>query len=161
MAGLAKVCAVAELEDGVRVFIENEAGSRLKNIYDDRSLVLRRTVEVSRAYPYPYGFVIGTRSGDGDCVDCFVITATALPSGTTIDCDIAGLLEQVEDGEVDHKVLAVPAGESTTLDAAVVATLREFVTGVFAHVPGKRMEIGPLRGPDAAAAYLRACAEAP
>jgi len=158
---LAKVGALRIAGDGVRVFIENEAGSRLKNIYDDRSLIYRRTVEVSRAYPYPYGFVIGTRSGDGDCVDCFVITAAALPSGTTVDCDIAGLLEQVEDGEVDHKVLAVPAGESLTLDEAVAATLRAFVTGVFAHVPGKRMEIGRLLGPDAAAAYLHACAEAP
>lgn len=96
----------------MHVFIENEAGSRAKNIYDDRSLVYQRTVEVSRAYPYPYGFVIGTRSGDGDCVDCFVLTDAALPSGSTVECDVVGLLEQVEDGEIDHKVLAVQAGRT-------------------------------------------------
>jgi len=53
----------------LRVFIENEAGSRRKNIYDERTVTYLRTVDVSRAYPFPYGFVIGTRSGD--CVDCF------------------------------------------------------------------------------------------
>ncbi|MDP2409751.1 MAG: inorganic diphosphatase [Pseudolabrys sp.] len=141
----------------MRVFIENEAGSRAKNIYDDRSLVFQRTVEVSRAYPFPYGFVIGTRSGDGDCVDCFVLTGKGLPSGSTVECDVVGLLEQVEDGEVDHKVLAVLAGETATLDDALAAKLRDFVRGVFAHVPGKRMEIGRLLGRAEAEAYIRAC----
>lgn len=145
--------------DGVRVFIENEAGSHVKNIYDDRSLVYQRTVEVSRAYPFPYGFVIGTRSGDGDCVDCFVLTEAALVSGSTVECDVVGLLEQVEDGEVDHKVLAVLAGETARLDDAVAARLRDFVNGVFAHVPGKRMEIGRLLGRTEAEAYIRACSD--
>ncbi len=143
----------------MRVFIENEAGSRAKNIYDDRSLVYQRTVEVSRAYPFPYGFVIGTRSGDGDCVDCFVLTGKALASGSTVECDVVGLLEQVEDGEIDHKVLAVPAGQTAPLDDALAATLRDFVRGVFAHVPGKRMEIGRLLGRAEAEAFLRTSAD--
>jgi inorganic pyrophosphatase len=141
----------------LRVFIENEAGSRRKNIYDERTLVYQRTDEVSRAYPYPYGFVIGTRSGDGDCVDCFVLTETALTSGSIVDCEPLGLLEQVEDGEIDHKALTVPAGERFALDDAVVAALKEFINGVFAHVPGKRMQIGRLLGRDAAEAYIREC----
>ena len=94
----------------MRVFIENEAGSRRKNIYDERTLAHLRTVEVSAAYPFPYGFVLGTISGDGDAVDCFVLTETPLPSGTIVECQPVGLLEQIEDGEIDHKVLAVPPG---------------------------------------------------
>ena len=141
----------------MRVFIENEAGSRRKNIYDESTLVYQRTDEVSRAYPYPYGFVIGTRSGDGDCVDCFVLTTAALTSGSIVDCEPLGMLEQVEDGEVDHKVLAVPRGEHLVLDDAVVAALKDFIYGVFAHVPGKRMQIGGLLGRAEAEAYLRAC----
>jgi hypothetical protein len=31
------------------------------------------------------------------------------------------------------------------LDEAVVARVRAFIAGVFAHVPGKRMELGRLR----------------
>jgi len=141
----------------LRVFIENEAGSRAKNTYDERTLAHLDASEVSRAYPYPYGFVIGTRSGDGECVDCFVLTTAPLKSGAIVDCEPVGLLEQVEDGEVDHKVLAVPAGEHFTLDDAVVAALKDFIAGVFTHVPGKTMQIGRLLGRAEAQSYLQAC----
>ena len=141
----------------MRVFIENEAGSRRKNIYDERTLAHLRTVEVSAAYPFPYGFVLGTISGDGDAVDCFVLTETPLPSGTIVECQPVGLLEQIEDGEIDHKVLAVPPGTDARLDASMLAAVRTFIAGVFAHVPGKRMEIGRLLDRPAAEAYLRKC----
>lgn len=141
----------------MQVFIENQAGSRRKNIYDERTLKHLRTVDVSASYPYPYGFVIGTTSGDGDAVDCFVLSSQPVVAGTTLECDPIGLLEQVEDGEIDHKVLAVPAGTSATIDETVVAALKEFVSGVFSHVPDKRMEIGRLLGKEAAESYLRQC----
>jgi inorganic pyrophosphatase len=67
----------------MQVFIENQAGSRRKNIYDERTLRHLRTVDVSASYPYPYGFVIGTVSGDADAVDCFVLTSEPLIAGTT------------------------------------------------------------------------------
>jgi inorganic pyrophosphatase len=141
----------------MRVFIENEAGSRRKNVYDERTLAHLRTVEVSAAYPFPYGFVLGTVSGDGDAVDCFVLTATTLASGTTVDCEPIALVEQIEDGEIDHKVLAVPRGAETRLDDAAVAAIRTFIAGVFAHVPGKRMDIGRVLDQSAAEAYLSKC----
>ena len=145
----------------MRVFIENEAGTRRKNIYDERTLAHLRTVEVSAAYPFPYGFVLGTISGDGDAVDCFVLTETPLPSGTIVECQPVGLLEQIEDGEIDHKVLAVPPGTDARLDASMLAAVRTFIAGVFAHVPGKRMEIGRLLDRPAAEAYLRKCRDGP
>jgi inorganic pyrophosphatase len=141
----------------MQVFIENEAGSRRKNIYDERTLRHLRTVDVSASYPYPYGFVIGTVSGDDDAVDCFVLTAEPLIAGTTLECDPIGLLEQVEDGEIDHKVLAVPSGASATIDEATIVALKKFISGDFAHIPNKRMEIGRFLGRDAAENYLRQC----
>lgn len=144
----------------MRVFIENEAGSRRKRIFDERTLVHLRTVDVSAAYPYPYGFVLDTLSGDGDAVDCFVLTQTPLRSGATIDCEPVGLLEQVEDGEIDHKVLAILPGGDARLDAPVVAALKAFIAGVFAHVPGKRMTVGRLLDRQAAEAYLGQCRDA-
>jgi inorganic pyrophosphatase len=144
-------------DEWMRVFIENEAGSRRKNIYDERTLAHLRSIEVSAAYPFPYGFVLGTVSGDGDAVDCFVLTETPLRSGTIVECEPAGLLEQIEDGEIDHKVLAVLPGTDARLDAAMLAAVRTFIAGVFAHVPGKRMEIGRLLDWPAAEAYLRKC----
>ena len=141
----------------MRVFIENQAGSRRKNIYDERTLRHLRTVDVSASYPYPYGFVIGTTSGDGDAVDCFVLTSEPLSAGITLECDPIGLLEQIEDGEIDHKVLAVPSGAAATINDGVVAALKVFISGVFSHIPDKRMEIGRLLDRNAAESYLRQC----
>jgi CubicO group peptidase (beta-lactamase class C family)/inorganic pyrophosphatase len=141
----------------VQVFIENEAGSAQKHTYDERTLALLRSETVSRAYPFPYGFVLGTRSGDGDAVDCFVISGGTLASGAIVACEAVALLEQVEDGETDHKILAVPAGAPAVIDDDVLAALTDFISGVFAHVPGKQMRVGRLLGRDAAEAYVRAC----
>ena len=56
----------------MRVLIENEAGSRRKNTYDETSLLWLKAEDVSAAYPFPYGFEVGTKAGDGDAADCFV-----------------------------------------------------------------------------------------
>lgn len=144
----------------MRVLIENEAGSRRKNTYDERTLRLLGTAEVSAAYPFAYGFVIGTRAGDGDAADCFVISKRKLSAGETVACEPLALVEQIEDGETDHKVIAAPVGETALIDEAVAAAIRAFAANVFSHVPGKRMEIGRLLGADAARDYLRACGEA-
>lgn len=140
----------------MRVLIENEAGSRRKNTYDETTFALVKTEDVSAAYPFPYGFIIGTKAGDADAADCFVLTRQKLSSGAIVECEPAGLLEQVEDGETDHKVLGLIAGEAYPLADAETA-LRHFVSHVFAHVPGKRMTIGRLLGPQEAREYLRAC----
>jgi inorganic pyrophosphatase len=141
----------------VQVLIENEAGSSDKNTFDERTLQFLHRARVSRAYPYPYGFVLGTRGGDGDAVDCFVLTTAILRSGSVVACEPLGLLEQIEDGEIDHKVLAAVAGETVALDAAVVTAVTDFITGVFAHIPGKRMTIGRLLPRADAEAYLQRC----
>jgi inorganic pyrophosphatase len=141
----------------MQVFIENEAGSREKRTFDERSLQHLKTATVSAPYPFPYGFVLGTVSGDGDAVDCFVLTSRPLASGSTVACTAVGLLEQVEDGETDHKVVAVPEGEPETVTPPQEAALRAFVGAVFAHVPGKTMTVGRLLGRNAAEDYVRQC----
>jgi inorganic pyrophosphatase len=141
----------------VQVFIENEAGSREKNTYDEHTLAHLRRETVSHAYPFPYGFVLGTRSGDGDAVDCFVLTSEGLVSGAIVSCEAVALLEQIEDGETDHKILAVLTGAQADIGQDVLEALTDFIGGVFAHVPDKQMRIGRLLGREAAEAYVTAC----
>ena len=140
-----------------QVFVENEAGSPTKNTYDETTLKLVGSEKVAAPYPYHYGFVLNTRSGDGDAVDCFVVTDRALHSGDVVECSPVHLLEQIEDGEVDHKVLCVPAGSQAVIEDGAVATIRAFVAAVFAHIPGKRMQTGSLLGKAEAVRYVRAC----
>lgn len=139
----------------IKVFIENEACSSIKNTYDEKKLELLHSAEVARPYPYPYGFAPDTLSGDGDCVDCLVITEKALRSRDLVACTPVHLLEQHEDGEVDHKILCVVAGDPDIVADSALTAIRAFITSVFSHIPGKRMELGLLHGAAEAVQYVR------
>ena len=65
----------------MKVFIENEAGSDKKNLYNEKTLEYKKTVTVSKKYPYAYGFILNTTSEDGDNVDAFIITDKKLKAG--------------------------------------------------------------------------------
>jgi inorganic pyrophosphatase len=140
----------------VTIFIQNEAGSNQKHYHDEKTLEWKRTVAVSVRYPFPYGFVIGTTSPDGCNVDCFVITETPLKTGQLVQCEPLGLMEQMEDGQEDHNVLARPVGESGVVDSEVREKLTRFVEAVFAHVTGKEISVGRFLGSEAAKAHIAA-----
>lgn len=145
----------------LRVFIENEAGSCVKHHHDEENLVLLRTEVVQAPYPFPYGFVPGTRAPDGDCIDCFVITGRSLHTGDLVDCVPFGLMEQTEAGLVDHNLLAVPAGEVVPDLETLRPVLSEFVVRVFAGMPGRETTVGRFLSAGEARAYLAAGAPPP
>ena len=126
----------------MKVFIENEAGSREKNIFNKKTFEYKKTYTVSAPYPFPYGFVIDTTSGDGDNLDCFVLTNQHLKSRDIVEVEPVGMFEQIEDGKEDHKVLACPQGESWIIDEKTQNILKKFVKKVFSHLPNKVISIG-------------------
>jgi inorganic pyrophosphatase len=150
MNELAFGCAVKT----VSVFIQNEAGSCLKHYHDEKTLAWQRTVTVSCAYPFPYGFVIGTTAEDGCNIDCFVVTSTALKTGEVVQCEVIGLMEQFEDGTIDHNVLARLPGESTVVTEAIERALAAFVAHVFDHIEGKQIGVGQFLGPNDAEVHI-------
>jgi inorganic pyrophosphatase len=129
----------------VKVFIQNEAGSVIKNMHNEKTLELTGMARVSCAYPFPYGFILDTTGDDGLNVDCFVLTNTPLRSGQVVECEPIGLMEQIEDGEEDHNVLAAIQGEEERLDGRTQQILIEFVRHVFDHIPGKTIQAGTFR----------------
>jgi inorganic pyrophosphatase len=145
----------------MKVFIENEAGSRVKHEHDEKTLQLKGTTIVSRAFPWPYGFVLDTTGEDGDNVDCFVLTGKGLRTGEIVECEPVGLIEQIEDGEVDHKIFAQLKGETAVLDQRTQDTFKDFASHVFEHVPAKTMKIGGCFGAETAIDYVARHADAP
>jgi inorganic pyrophosphatase len=139
----------------MKVFIQNEAGSFVKNFYDEKTLKFTGTARVSRAYPLPYGFILNTTGDDGLSVDCFVLTKTSLHTGQIVECDSVGLMEQIEDGKEDHNVLAVIRGEEERLDSKTKQRLIEFVSHVFDHVAGKTVLAGNFRDRESVIDYIR------
>jgi inorganic pyrophosphatase len=140
----------------VRVFIQNEAGSNQKHYHDEKTLEWKRVATVSSAYPFPYGFIVGTSADDGCSVDCFVLTASRLRTGQVVDCQVVGLMEQFEDGHEDHNVLAVLPASPVDISEQMQARLSQFVMDVFKHIPGKRIAVGQFAGPQAAESYVKA-----
>jgi len=151
----------------MKIFIENEAGSDQKNLYHEKTLEYRKTVTVSREYPYPYGFMLNTTSGDGDNVDVFVITDKKLKQGQIVECEPVGLMEQLEKSwaeskreieETDHNVLAVPKGEEQNIvDEEVKARLTAFVLHVFDHVRKNKTRVGDFLDKKTALQYIEKC----
>jgi inorganic pyrophosphatase len=67
-------------------------------------------------YPANYGFIPGTKmdkakGGDGDALDVFVLCASA-PSGTVMEVEPIGIIELLDAGERDDKVVAIPVDRS-------------------------------------------------
>ena len=139
----------------IKVLIQAEAGSHDKIRYDEKTLTSMSVGRVSRPYPYPYGFVIATTAADGDNVDCYVVGNDHLKSGTIVECEPVGLLEQEETGEPDHKVLAVVAGHEAVVPEGVLEVLQDFIYGVFCDFPNESVSVGPIHSRDAALRYIR------
>ena len=138
----------------MKVFIENEAGSRIKHEHDEKTLELKGTTIVSRSFPWPYGFVLNTTGEDGDNVDCFVLTERLLRTGEIVECEPVGLIEQIEDGEVDHKIFACLGNEPAILDRETQKKFADFALHVFEHIPGKTMKIGACCDTQTAVEYI-------
>jgi len=148
----------------MKVFIENEAWSSNKNIYDEKTLEYKKTVKVSREYPYPYGFFLDTTSEDWDNVDCFVITNQRLKSGDIVECEVVALMEQRETSwdpikshieEEDHNVLAVLKTEHIVVDETIKKNLTDFISHVFDHIPNKKVQVWAFLSKEAAIQYIQ------
>ncbi len=140
----------------IKVFIENEAGSKQKNLYNEKTLDFRESITVARKYPFPYGFILGTTGEDGDNLDVFVLTDKPLKTGQIVECVPVGLMEQFEKSwdkskreleEVDHNILAVLEGdEPIKIKEGTKEKLVEFVSHVFDNIRENKTRIGRFLG---------------
>ncbi len=142
-----------------QMFVQAAAGSCDRNIYNERTLEFLETRPGSLPYPYPYGFIIGTNAEDGACVDCYLITRERLPAGTIVECEPAVLLEQHEDQEIDHKILAVMPGQELTVDENVLKEIEDFIYAAFAKHTEMKIRVGPAHPREAALEHIEACRE--
>jgi inorganic pyrophosphatase len=139
----------------IQVLIQVAAGSCDKNFYNESTLELRETRRIARPYPYPYGFIIGSSAADGDCVDCYLITQDTLTAGTIVEGEPIGLLEQLENREQDHKVLAAIPGQEIALGQELLQELQDFIYAIFARYPDMHVQVGPILPKEAALHHLQ------
>lgn len=126
----------------LKVFIQNEAGTNIKNRHNEKTLEHLGSIELKEPYPFPYGFILETTTEDGDNVDCYVFTHEKLSSNTIVECHPIGLFEVYENGELDHKVIAVlPREQYKEVDRAV-DSLHKFIGGVSKQFPDTQFKVG-------------------
>ena len=100
-------------EDKLNVIIEIPSGSKDKYELDKETglIMLDRVLEVSMSYPGNYGFVPQTLCEDKDPLDVILLTHSSLHPGVLVKARPVGLLNMVDGGEADEKILAVPADD--------------------------------------------------
>ena len=60
---------------------------------------------------------MNSKGNNLDCIDCYFINNQELKAGEIIDCEPVGIIEMIEDNEIDHKVLlAIDNGSIYDLD---------------------------------------------
>lgn len=94
----------------INVCIEIPHGSSVKYEidYDSGCLFADRFLHTQMTYPANYGFIPATKSGDGDAVDCLVVTEEPLLPMSVIRCRPIGVLKMEDESGVDEKLIAVP-----------------------------------------------------
>lgn len=94
----------------INVLIEITAGSKNKYEYDKdlQAFALDRVLYSSVQYPYDYGFVPNTLADDGDPLDGMVLIDQPTFPGCIIAARPIGMLEMIDGGDRDEKILCVP-----------------------------------------------------
>lgn len=128
----------------IKVLIQVAGGSPDRRIYDERTLEYKETREGSLPYIYPYGFILETRAEDGFSVDCYIINQQNLQAGSIVECEPIGLLEQGEDGEIDHKILASLPGEKVEVSQKLLQEMQDFIHLLFSAHPDMHVTVGSV-----------------
>ncbi len=100
----------------INVVNEIPLGSNLKIEYrrDTCTFQIDRVEPTIFAKPVNYGFIPQTLDGDGDELDVLLYCDQAIPTGVHLSAKIIGILNFEDDGEIDHKVIAVPSDNRDT-----------------------------------------------
>lgn len=109
----------------VNTVVEIPKGSTLKIEWDRTraAFMLDRVEPAIFAKPVTYGFIPGTLDEDGDELDTLIVTDEPLPTGIYLKARIVGVLNFEDDGDMDYKIVVVPADDRNTGDA--ITTLED------------------------------------
>lgn len=99
-----------DIPNEITVVVEINKGSKNKYELDKVTglIKLDRVMHTGQDYPFDYGFVPRTHWHDGDPLDVVLITTYPLVPGTLLTARPVGVLDMVDGGDSDAKIIAVP-----------------------------------------------------
>ena len=153
----------------IHVLVEIPKGSQNKYEYDHQRHVLRldRVLFSPLHYPGEYGFVPQTLAEDGDPLDALVLVTHPTFPGTLIDARPIGMLDMIDGGSPDAKILCVPKydirfSEMHDIGDVLLPIRNEiahFFT-VYKHLEGKKVTVRGWKNAKAAHAVIRKAIQA-
>lgn len=98
------------IPEELNCIIEIPKGSPNKYEIDKETglIALDRANYSSAPYPFDYGFVPQTLWDDGDALDIIIPSTFPLATGILVRVRPVAVMEMIDDGESDFKVIAVP-----------------------------------------------------
>lgn len=99
--------------EAMNVIIEIPKFSKNKYEIDKETgiIALDRVMHTAQDYPFDYGFVPQTLFDDGDALDVVLLTTYPLAPGILVKARPVAIMEMVDGGERDDKVVAVPVDD--------------------------------------------------
>ena len=114
MADFNQILNTGDVDNGIiNVVNEIPMGSKLKVEWDrgKKIFVLDRVEPGIFAKPCNYGFIPQTLDEDGDELDALILCDDKISTGVVLEVKIIGIMNFEDDGEMDHKVVVVPADD--------------------------------------------------
>jgi inorganic pyrophosphatase len=147
----------------MNVIIEIPRGSNNKYEIDKETglIKLDRANYSTAAYPFDYGFVPQTLWHDGDALDVVLLTTFPLLPGILVNARPVAVMEMMDSGESDYKIIAVPTEDKRWDDVQDLGDINQHTIKEIQHffetykaLKGKPapVEIGGVKGKDAAQA---------
>jgi inorganic pyrophosphatase len=124
-----------DLPNIVNVVVEIPKGSRNKYEFDPELGIVRldRLLYSSVSYPGDYGLIPRTLAEDGDPLDALVMVTEPTFAGCMIEARPIALLQMIDKGERDNKVLAVPSSDPLFRDYHAIGDLPQHFLRETAH----------------------------
>ncbi len=146
----------------MNVIIEIPKFSKNKYEIDKETglIALDRVMHTAQDYPFDYGFVPQTLFDDGDALDVVVLTTHPLAPGILVRVRPVAVMEMVDGGERDDKIVGVPVDDPRFADVQDIGDLNKHFIKEMSHffetykkVQNKEVSVGAWHG----AAEAKAC----
>lgn len=119
----------------INVIIEIPKGSANKYEVDKETglIKLDRANYSSAPYPFDYGFAPQTLWEDGDPLDVIVLTTFPLSPGILVAVRPVAVIDMVDSGESDYKIIAVPVEDKRWDDVQDLVDVNKHSLKEFQH----------------------------
>lgn len=145
--------------DEMNVIVEIPKYSKNKYEVDKETglIALDRVMHSAQDYPFDYGFVPQTLFDDGDALDVVLVTTYPLAPGILVRARPVAIMEMIDGGERDDKVIAVPIDDPRMNDIKDIGDLNSHFQKEMTHffetykkVQNKDVQIGAWLGAESA-----------